>query len=68
MGNGISQEMFTTIVNEENIKMMKSERGDIERDKVIKDGKKWQFLKLLSKMKELITIYKKHIKKLFGYI
>lgn len=68
MDNGISQEMFTTIVNEENIKMMKSERGDIERDKVIKDGKKWQFLKLLSKMKELITIYKKHIKKLFGYI
>lgn len=68
MDNGISQEMFTTIVNEENIKMMKSERGDIERDKVIKDGKKWQFLKLLTKMKELITIYKKHIKKLFGYI
>ena len=40
MDNGISQGMFTTIVNEENIKMMKSERGDIERDKVINDGKK----------------------------
>lgn len=40
MDNGISQEMFTTIVNEENIKMMKSERGDLERDKVINDGKK----------------------------
>ena len=40
MDNGISQEMFTTIVNEESIKMMKSERGDIERDKVINDGKK----------------------------
>ena len=47
MDNGISQEMFTTIVNEENIKMMKSERGDIERDKVIKDGKKMTIFKII---------------------
>ena len=42
----------------ESIRIMKSQRSDIERDKLIKDGKKWELMKLLSKMEELISILK----------
>ena len=42
----------------ESIRIMKSQRSDIERDKLIKDGKKWELVKLLSKMEELISILK----------
>ena len=43
--NEISHENFTTIINElkeliESIRMMKSQRNDIERNKLIEDGKK----------------------------
>ena len=41
--------------------MIESHRGDMERDKMMKDGKKCKLIKLLNKMKELITIYKKFI-------
>ena len=30
---------------------MKSERYNIEQDKIIKDGKKWESMKLFKKMK-----------------
>ena len=42
----------------ESIRIMKSQRSDIERDKLIKDCKKWELMKLLSKMEELISILK----------
>ena len=37
---------------------MESHRRDMERDKMMKDGKKCKIIKLLNKMKELITVYK----------
>ena len=33
----------------ENLRIRTSERGDIERDKLIKYGKKWDLIKLLKK-------------------
>lgn len=41
--------------------MINSERGDIERDILIKNDKNWELMKLLTKMNELIAIYKKYI-------
>ena len=69
--NKISDEDFTTIINEErnnrevkeSIIRMKSQRSDIERNKLIKGGKRIGLMKLLVKMKELIIVslkYKKY--------
>lgn len=41
--------------------MINSERGDIERDILIKNDKNSELMKLLTKMKELIAIYKRYI-------
>ena len=38
----------------ENLRIRTSERGDIERDKLIKYGKKWDLIKLLKKWKAYI--------------
>ena len=39
----------------ENLRIRTSERGDIERDKLIKYGKKWALIKLLKKWKAYIV-------------
>lgn len=62
----ISHEDFTAIISKvgnyhkqkESIKMMKNQRWNIENGILIKDGKKRELIKLLSKMKYLIIIYK----------
>lgn len=62
----ISHEDFTSIISKagnyhkqkESIKMMKNQRWNIENGILIKDGKKRELIKLLSKMKYLIIIYK----------
>ena len=58
-----NQLIITLIINvaekclklNESIRMMKSARLDIERNKVIEDGKGWEMMKLLNKMKKLIN-------------
>ena len=40
---------------------MKSQRSHIERDKLLKDSLKLKLIKLLIKMKKLITICKEYI-------
>ena len=62
--NKIRYENFTKIINEEkdycelkeSIRMMKIQRSDIERNKLIEDVKEYALIKLLDKMKELINL------------
>ena len=42
----------------ESIRMLKSDKSDIKRGKLIKDGRKWELVKLLSKMKSLNFRYR----------
>ena len=65
INNEISHEDFVTIINEEKkyhelkerIKMMNSERSDVEKVILIEEGKKkWVLMRLLSVMKLLITV------------
>ena len=65
INNEISHEDFVTIINEEKkyhelkerIKMMNSERSDVEKVILIEeDKKKWVLMRLLSVMKLLITV------------
>lgn len=42
----------------ESIRMLKSDKSDIKRGKLIKDGRKWKLIKLLSKMKSLNLRYR----------
>ena len=59
-----SNEDFMTVLNEEkkyrelkeNIRMMNSQRSDVEKISLIEEGKKWLLMKLLSAMKLLITV------------
>ena len=63
INNEISHEDFMTIINEEkkyrelkeSIRMMNSQRSDVEKNILIEEGKKWVLMKLLSVMKLLIT-------------
>ena len=62
--NEISHEDFMTIINEEkkyrelkeNIRMMNSQRSDVENISLIQEGKKQVLMKSLSAMKSLITV------------
>ena len=64
MDNEISHENFETIINEEkrygelkeSIRMINIQRSDAEKVNLIEEGKKQELMKLLSKMKLLITI------------
>ena len=64
INNEISHEDFMTILNEEkkyqelkeNIRMMNSQRRDVEKISLIEKGKKQALMKLLSVMKLLITV------------
>ena len=64
INNEISHEEFMTILNEEkkyrelkgSIRMMNSQRSDVEKISLIEEGKKYVLMKLLSVMKLLITV------------
>ena len=64
INNEVSQEEFVTILNEEKkyrelkerIIMISSQRSDVEKVSLIKEGKKKILMKLLSVMKLLITV------------
>ena len=64
MNNEISQEDFMAILNEEkkyremkeSIRMMNSQRSDVEKISLIEEGKKQVLMKLLSVMKLLIAV------------
>ena len=63
--NEVSHKEVATILKEaenyhkskESIRMMKSQRSNTEIYKLMKDGIKWELMKLWNKMKELITIF-----------
>ena len=63
INNDISHKDFMTIINEEknyrelkeSIRMMNSQRIDIEKNNLIEDGKKQALMKLLSKRNEIIN-------------
>ena len=65
MDNEISHEDFTTILNEqkkyrelkESIRMMNSQRSDVEKISLIEEGKRIVLMKFLSVMNILITVY-----------
>ena len=65
INNEISHEDFMTILNEEkkyrelkeSIRMMNSQKSDVEKLSLIEEGKKQVLMKLLSVMKLLITIF-----------
>ena len=62
--NEISNEDFTTVINEKrdyrelkgSIKTMKSQKSDLERNKLIEDGKRINIGELLDRMRKLIII------------
>ena len=62
--NEITQEDFMTIINEEkiyrelkeSIRMMNTQRSDVEKIRLIEESKKLVLMKLLSAMKLLITV------------
>ena len=62
--NEISHEVFMTIINEEkiyrelkeSIRMMNTQRSDVEKIRLIEESKKLVLMKLLSAMKLLITV------------
>ena len=64
VNNEVSHEDFMTIMNEEkeyrepkeSIRMMNSQRSDVENVSLIEKGKKWVLMKLLSAMKLLIIV------------
>ena len=64
INNEISHEDFMTIINEEkkyrelkeSIRMMNSQRSDVEKINRIEDGKKMALMKLLGAMKLLVTV------------
>ena len=64
INNEISHEDFMMIINEENkyqelkesITMMNSQRSDVKKINLIKEGKNQALLKLLSAIKLLITV------------
>ena len=64
INNEISHEDFMTILHEEkknreikeSIRMMNSQRSDVEKISLIEEGKKQVLMKLLSVMKLLITV------------
>lgn len=65
--NEINHDDFTIIMNgekkyrklKESTRMMKSQRGIIEKHELIDDGKKWGLMKSWKKIKERTTIYEK---------
>ena len=65
INNEISHEDFMTILNEEkkyrelkeSIRMMNSQKIDVEKISLIEEGKKQVLMKLLSAMKLLITVW-----------
>ena len=62
--NEISNEDFTTVINEKrnyrelkgSIKTMKSQKSDLERNKLIEDGKRINIGELLDRRRKLIII------------
>ena len=74
--NEISHEDFTTIIDEErnycelkeSIRIMESQRSNIERNKLIEDGKGIGFVKLSDKMKELIIILSLKYKAMLSFL
>ena len=64
INNEVSHGDFMTIMNEEkkyrelkeSIRMMNSQRSDVEKISLIDEGKKQALMKLLSAMKSLITV------------
>ena len=64
INNEISHADFMTTINEgkkyrepkESIRMMNSQRSDIEKNNLIEEGKKQALMKLLSTIKLLITV------------
>ena len=64
INNEISHEDFTTIINEErnyrewkeSIRMMKSQKNDTEKNKMIDKGKRKAFMKLLDKIHKYKTM------------
>ena len=64
INNEISHEDFTTIINEErnyrewkeSIRMMKSQKNDTEKNKMIDKGKRKAFMKLLDKTHKYKTM------------
>ena len=64
MDNEISHEDFETIINEEkkyrelkeSIRMMNSQRSDVEKINLIEEGQKQALMKLLRAIKLLITV------------
>ena len=74
--NEISHEDFTTIIDEErnycelkeSIRIMESQRSNIEINKLIEDGKGIGFVKLPDKMKELIIILSLKYKAMLSFL
>ena len=74
--NEINHDDFTIIMNgekkyrklKESTRMMKSQRGIIEKHELIDDGKKWGLMKSWKKIKEQTTIYEKLKKIHFAFI
>ena len=64
INNKISHENFMTVLNEEkksrelkkSIRMMNSQRNDVDKTSLIEEGKKKILMKLLSAIKLLITV------------